>query len=187
MPVGNASIEMTVREEGSRKPPQWTEDHERAEIIWHTYNLYLSGKRMHQIAQELDLHPQTVSRYIQQAREELPYVTASMTYELVERRQVWLREAETAMRELMDSPLRIDRKVDSLSKLMQHANGWFTAIEELVGARKSSGQRVNMTVHGDGQKIVMFDLEKMAAMVGAAEEEARLDNQAIIDSEGRDV
>ena len=154
------TIDMTVTEGGDRQLPEWVLDPEQAEHIWSAYNMYLRGTKVHEIAAHYSTTPTTVYRWIGKARAELPYHTLQQVHEMVNLRMEWIQRAMRVAEKVESSQLRLDRKAEQLSKLMNATGAWMTAVEELTGARRGTGNRIN--IHADGQQTaIVFDMDKL--------------------------
>ena len=150
--------------EEERELPSWVVDPEQAEQVWGAYNSYLRGTKVHVIAQSYDTTPTTVYRWIGKARAELPYHVMGRVEELVGMRMEWIQRALRLGTEIESSQLRLDRKVEQISKLMNATGAWMTAVEELTGARRGTGTRININTDGAAQTAIMFDMDKVLQM-----------------------
>ena len=112
--------------------------------MWGSFNAYLRGTKVIDIAAEFSVSPATVYRWIEAARAELPYHVLSKAAELVNVRMQWVQMAWKIAEDIQSSQLRIDRKAEQISKLLNASGAWLTAIEELTGARRGTGSRINI-------------------------------------------
>lgn len=147
-----------------RNPPGWLDDPVMVEKVWRAYDMYLQGQRVTKIAESMGVTPKTVYTYLDRAREELPYLTVALTYDLVEQRRQWVTSAYLLAAKIADSNLRLDRKSEMFARLMTAAGPWMSAIEELTGARKGGG-RINIQQSGENAQAVLLDVEKLAGMI----------------------
>ncbi len=154
-----AGGDMEVVEE-ERKLPAWVEDPATAEVVWSVFNDYMRGAKPYELANTYSLSVRTVYNYIDKARAELPYHVVSKAAELAEQRMQWVYMAWKLAEDIMDSQLRIDRKSTQISKLLNSAGAWLTAVEELTGARRGSGSRINIHATGEGQTAILFDMDR---------------------------
>lgn len=158
---------VAVNDDGSvdqveeRKLPRWVEDPAESELVWSVYNEHLRGKKTHEIADTHNVSVRTVYNYIARAREELPYHVMNRAAEMADTRMQWVHMAWEIAERIKDSQLRIDRKAEQISKLLNATGAWLTAIEELTGARRGTGSRINIHASGDGQTAVLFDMDKL--------------------------
>ncbi len=148
-------------EEKERRVPTWVEDPEQSEKVWGAYNAHLRGVKHREIAVTYGVALRTVYTWIGYARAELPYHLISQVTELSNMRMQWVQMAWSLAEQIQNSQLRIDRKAEQVSKLLNAAGAWMTAIEELSGARRGTGSRININATGDGQTAILFDMDKL--------------------------
>lgn len=148
-------------EENARRIPTWVQDPEQSEKVWGAYNAYLRGVKHREIAVTYGVALKTIYRWLEYARAELPYHVISQVSELANMRMQWVQMAWNLAEQIQDSQLRIDRKAEQVSKLLNAAGAWMTAIEELSGARRGTGSRININASGEGQTAILFDMDKL--------------------------
>ena len=157
------TVEMEVGETAHRLPA-WVEAVREADQIWGAYNSYLRGQRVTDIAAHFGVSVNTVYKWINKARDELPYHVVGKVAEMVNIRMEWINRAWRIAEQVEASQLRTDRKADMISKLMNASNAWLTAVEELTGARRGTGSRININTTEGGQAAVVFDMDKLLEM-----------------------
>lgn len=155
------TLDLSVVEGGDRELPEWVIDPEQSEQVWAAYNSYLRGTKVHDIAAHYSTTPTTIYRWISKARAELPYHVLSRSEEMVTLRMEWIHRAMNLAEKIEDSQLRLDRKAEQLSKLMNATGAWMTAVEELTGARRGTGNRISINAESGAQTAIMFDMDKL--------------------------
>ena len=158
------SVVVTAADEEVRPVPNWVYDEEESEKVWGAYNAHLRGAKVHQIAQTYDVSTRTIYKWLSLAREELPYHVIAKVGEMVDIRLQWVHMAWKLAEAMDKSTLRLDRKAEQLSKLMNASGAWLTAVEELTGARRGTGSRINVHTTGEGQTALIFDMDKLLEM-----------------------
>lgn len=151
-------------DEKVRQVPNWVYDEAESEQIWGAYNAHLRGAKVHQIAQTHKVTTRTIYKWLGLAREELPYHVIAKVGEMVDIRLQWVQMAWKLAEQMDKSVLRLDRKAEQLSKLLNATGAWLTAIEELTGARRGTGSRINVHTTGEGQTAIVFDMDKLLEM-----------------------
>jgi len=141
--------------------PGWVLDGEQAAQVWGSYNSYLRGVKVHEIAGMYDTTPTTIYRWIAKARAELPYHVIGRVEEMVDLRMEWIQRSMRIATQIEESQLRLDRKAEQLSKLLNATGAWMTAVEELTGARRGTGNRININAEAGGQTAVVFDMDAL--------------------------